>query len=102
MLTEALHIHNIRVSMEVLIFSIKVYELLRNKNLFDIFIAKEEYKGRRDEYGRFLYQFSNNKDVLRPIVSDYLISNGLFDMEWPQKRSFAACLTHDIDRIFPS
>ena len=65
-------------------FSIKLSELLRNKDLFDIFVAKQEYEGRRDRYGRFLHQFSNNKDVLRPIVSDYLINNGFLDVEWPE------------------
>jgi len=73
----------------------------RDKHLFDIFVAKQEYEGRKDRYGRFLYQFSNNKDVLRPIVSDYLINND-FDVEWPENHRFAACLTHDIDSIYPS
>lgn len=82
-------------------FSMKLFELIQNKDLFDIFVAKQEYEGRKDRYGRFLYQFSNNKDVLRPIVSDYLINNG-FDVEWPENHRFAACLTHDIDFIYPS
>ena len=78
------------------------FKLLKdNQQLFDIFIAKQEYGGRKDRYGRFLYQFSNNKDVLRPIVSDYLVNNG-FDVEWPENHRFAACLTHDIDSIYPS
>ena len=81
--------------------SINLRELLRNKDLFDIFVAKQEYDGRKDRYGRFLYQFSNNKDVLRPVVSDYLINNG-FDVEWPENHRFAACLTHDVDSIYPS
>lgn len=84
------------------VFSIKLCDLLRNKDLFDLFVAKQEYGGRRDRYGRFLYQFSNNKDVLRPSVSDYLINNGLLDVEWPENHRFAACLTHDVDSIYPS
>jgi len=84
------------------VFSTKLYELLRNKDLFDIFVAKQEYEGRRDRYGRFLYEFSNNKDVMKPVVSDYLINNGFLDVEWPENHRFAACLTHDVDSIYPS
>jgi hypothetical protein len=81
--------------------NVKLVELLRNKDLIDLFVAKQEYEGRRDQYGRFIYQFSNNRDVLRPVVSDYLINNG-FDVEWPENHRFAACLTHDVDSVYPS
>jgi len=79
------------------------YEKLKNdKRLFDVFVAKQECEGRRDRYGRFLYQYSDNKDVLKPIVSEYLINHGMLDVEWPENYRFAACLTHDVDSVYPS
>jgi peptidoglycan/xylan/chitin deacetylase (PgdA/CDA1 family) len=80
----------------------KVYEVLRNTDLFDIYTSKEEYQGRRDKLGRFVHRFSDNRNVSQPIVSNYLISNGLIAAEWPENHRFAACLTHDIDSIYPS
>lgn len=78
-----------------------MYELLRNEDLFDIFAAKQEYTSRKDKHGRFLYKFSNNKEVFVPVVSEYLVNKG-FKVEWPDNHKFAACLTHDVDNIFPS
>ena len=72
------------------------------KNLFDIYSSKEEYNGKLDSYGRFLYQFSGNRSVMKPVVSDYLVDNNLLNIDWPENRRFAACLTHDIDAIYPS
>jgi len=63
------------------------FKLLKdNQQLFDIFVAKQEYSGKRDKHGRFLYSFSNYKDVLRPIVSEYLVSKG-FHVKWPESTS---------------
>ncbi len=81
--------------------SVKLFELLKDKNIFDIFVAKQEYQGKKDQYGRFLFQFSDNKDISKPIVSEYLINHGFF-VEWPENCSFAACLTHDVDSVCPS
>jgi peptidoglycan/xylan/chitin deacetylase (PgdA/CDA1 family) len=72
-----------------------------NQQLFDIFVAKQEYSGKRDKHGRFIYHFSNYKDVLIPIVSEYLMSKG-FHVEWGDGYKFAACLTHDVDTVYPS
>jgi peptidoglycan/xylan/chitin deacetylase (PgdA/CDA1 family) len=79
----------------------KLFEFIKNEDLLDLFVAKQEYENRKDKYGRFIYKFSNNKDVLRPIVSNYLVDNG-FKIEWPENHKFAACLTHDIDSVYPS
>jgi hypothetical protein len=77
-------------------------ELLKdNPRLFDIFVARQEYTNKKDRFGRFLYKFSNYKDVLRPLVSEYLKDKG-FCIEWPEEHKFAACLTHDVDSIVPS
>ena len=82
--------------------STKYSDILRNSSLFDTFAAKEEYDGKRDQYGRFLYEFSSNKSVQNPIVSNYLLEAGLLDLDWPENHKFAACLTHDVDIIYPS
>lgn len=72
-----------------------------NKKLMDIFSVKEEYdKIYEDTHGRFPFIFSKNKDIFKPIVSDYLVKNGLIDLEYPEKKKFAICLTHDIDSIY--
>ncbi|NAZ25418.1 MAG: hypothetical protein GU357_06640 [Thermofilum sp.] len=77
-------------------------ELLKdNQNLFDIFVARDEYSCKKDKYGRCLYKYIKNKDVLRPIVSEYLFKKGFY-LEWPDGFKFAVCLTHDIDTIYPS
>jgi hypothetical protein len=57
-----------------------------NQQLFDIFVAKQEYCSEKDEHGRFLYRFSNYKDVLKPIVSEYSVSKG-FPVEWLESTS---------------
>jgi len=66
--------------------STNLRELLRSESLFDIFVAKQEYSGKRDKHGRFLYGFSNYKDMLRLIVSEYLMSKG-FHVEWLESTS---------------
>jgi peptidoglycan/xylan/chitin deacetylase (PgdA/CDA1 family) len=73
-----------------------------SKDLFDIFAAKEEYSGEKDRYGRFLHAFSTNKNVFRPLVSNYLVEHGLLHVYWPENHRFAAFLTHDIDTVSPS
>jgi peptidoglycan/xylan/chitin deacetylase (PgdA/CDA1 family) len=80
----------------------ELWRLLKNTDLFDIFVAEQEYKGQKDRYGRFLFNFSANKSIMKPIVSDYLVENGLINVEWPDNHRFAACLTHDVDTIYPS
>jgi len=75
----------------------------RNQScLFDIFVNREEYRAKKDKLGRFLYQFSSNKDVLRPVVSNYLVDKGFLSVKWPKGHTFAACLTHDVDILYPS
>lgn len=80
----------------------KLLDLLQNKEIADIFLAKQEYNGKKDQYGRFIYEFSNNKEALTPVVSNYLIKKGFFEVFWPERHSFAACLTHDVDTIYPT
>jgi peptidoglycan/xylan/chitin deacetylase (PgdA/CDA1 family) len=70
-----------------------------DKGLWDLFTRAEEYSSdRSDQYGRFPYNASNNKSILEPRVSEYLISKGL-KIRYPEDRKFAVCLTHDVDII---
>jgi len=52
-----------------------LYEAIKsNKPLFDVFVAKQEYGGKRDRFGRFLYEFSSNKNALEPVGSSILLT----------------------------
>jgi len=83
--------------------NLKLFEIIQSDpTLFDIFISKEEYYGKKDEHSRFKYAFSSNKDVFNPVVSNYLVNEELLDISWPENHNFAACLTHDVDSIYPS
>lgn len=73
--------------------------LRAESDLWDLFTRKEEYKPPYlDRHQRFGYYASNNKDVMNPRVSGFLIENG-FEIQYPGKKSFAVCLTHDIDAV---
>lgn len=70
---------------------------LEEPELWDLFTRKEEYNPPfRDKYGRFPYYLSKERDIFEPRVSKYLVENGL-KMEYPDRKQFAVCLTHDID-----
>lgn len=72
---------------------------LEEPELWDIFTRKEEYNPPfRDKYGRFPYYLSKERDIFEPSVSKYMVENGL-EMEYPDGKEFAVCLTHDIDAI---
>lgn len=75
-------------------------ERLRSEpELWDIFARKEEYNPPfKDKYGRFPYYLSTERSIFEPRVSKYLVENGL-KMEYPDRKSFAVCLTHDIDAL---
>lgn len=77
-------------------------EILKTKEeLWDLFTKKEEYNlVFSDKYDRFPYYLSNHRDVFDPIVSRFLIENGLCP-EYPDGKKFAVCLTHDIDVVYP-
>jgi hypothetical protein len=73
----------------------------RNSELWDTFSRKEEYApAKLDKHQRFNYANSKNKNALEPVVSEFLVSNGL-NVEYPDNKRFAVCLTHDIDDIYP-
>jgi hypothetical protein len=78
-----------------------VIEVLKaDKELWELFTKKEEYGPQLllDQYQRFPYYLSKHRNVLEPEVSDFLIQNKL-QVNYPNGKKFAVCLTHDIDLI---
>lgn len=76
--------------------------LKRNKELWDLFTTCEEYKPPMlDQHGRFPHYLSNNRFIFDPRVSKLLIESGL-NVEYPENKKFAICLTHDIDTVYYS
>ncbi len=78
-----------------------IHELLKDGSReWDLYTFQEENAiGKLDEYGRFLSRYNATRDYLEPIVSSYLYKKG-FQIEYPDRRQFAICLTHDIDKTF--
>lgn len=77
-------------------------EILRksDETLWHQFTKEEEYAPHElDQYGRFSFASSKYRDVLRPVVSDFLLKNGL-DVKFPGDQNFGICLTHDIDYLY--
>jgi peptidoglycan/xylan/chitin deacetylase (PgdA/CDA1 family) len=70
--------------------------------IWDNFTRKEEYGSPiRDQYNRFPYYASSCRHIFEPCVSKYLIEKG-YHVEYPEGKTFAICLTHDIDSIYTS
>jgi len=78
----------------------QIYEYLqKDTSLWDVFTRKEEYNsGALDNYHRFPFQYSTNTNVLYPHVSTSLCQQG-YTMTYPEGKSFAVLLSHDIDDI---
>ncbi|MCD5401167.1 polysaccharide deacetylase family protein, partial [candidate division NPL-UPA2 bacterium] len=75
--------------------------LKQNENLWELFAKREEYNSPiLDQYDRFPYYLSIQRNILEPDVSRFLLENGL-EVEYPKGKNFAVCLTHDIDAIYP-
>ena len=76
--------------------------LKQNKELWNLFTRREEYNSPiLDQYGRFPYYLSRHRNILEPKVSKFLIENGLnLEVEYPEGKKFAVCLTHDIDVVY--
>jgi hypothetical protein len=81
---------------------VDVDKLKRNKGIWDLFTRKEEYNPLiLDRHGKFRYFLSDNRDILKPRVSEFLMENRL-NVEYPEDKQFAVCLTHDIDSVYPT
>ena len=79
----------------------KIHETIQQERaIWDLFTRKEEYEATiYDQYGRFPYYASDCRNIFQPLTSKYLLEQG-FHVEYPDKRPFAVCLTHDIDNIY--
>lgn len=78
-----------------------IEKLKQNEELWNLFTKKEEYNlAFSDQYDRFPYYLSSQRNVFDPSVSRFLVENGL-QPEYPEGRKFAVCLTHDIDVVYP-
>ncbi len=78
------------------------YILRQDPSIWDLFSSAEEYGSvYRDKYDRFPYCLSSNRNILKPVVSEYLHEQG-YCPEYPDGQPFAVCLTHDIDGIYTS
>ncbi|AKB76709.1 hypothetical protein MSHOH_0226 [Methanosarcina horonobensis HB-1 = JCM 15518] len=79
-----------------------MHELLKQKaGIWDLFTRKEEYHSNKlDEHGRFLFAEEYMRNASKPEVSRYLVENGM-EIEFPENKTFAVCLTHDMDDIYP-
>lgn len=78
-----------------------IEKLKQNEELWDLYTKKEEYNFLfSDQYDRFPYYLSSQRDVFDPKVSRFMVDNGLRP-EYPDGKKFAVCLTHDIDVVYP-
>ncbi len=78
-----------------------IEKLKRNTELWELFTKKEEYNPMlSDQYDRFPYYLSSQRNIFDPRVSRFLVENGLCP-EYPGGKKFAVCLTHDIDVAYP-
>lgn len=74
-------------------------EILRNnRDLWDLFVFKGE--SLNNEAYMDVKNVSSDRFFLKPFMSDYLVQNGL-EIEYPEGKQFAVCLTHDVDDIYP-
>jgi peptidoglycan/xylan/chitin deacetylase (PgdA/CDA1 family) len=94
---------NIRIFHMKSMNASKMHEILqKDPVIWDLFSRKEETGSSfRDQFERFPFYASSNRDIFKPHVSKYLIENG-YHVEYPEEKPFAVCLTHDIDQIYTS
>lgn len=75
--------------------------LSQDKNVWDLFTRREEYSSLRiDEHQRFKFDGRNMEDIKYPLAWELLLNNG-FKPEYPAGKTYAVCLTHDVDDIYP-
>lgn len=78
-----------------------MHDILRqDQDIWELFQCKEEYASPlRDKYDRFPYYLSSQRNVFKPVASEYLCNEG-YRPEYPDGQPFAVCLTHDIDNVY--
>ncbi len=79
-----------------------MYKILKqNREIWNLFTREEDYSPKNvDEHGRVLYAQKYLKEAFEPKVSRYLVEHGM-KIEFPENKTFAVCLTHDVDEIYP-
>jgi peptidoglycan/xylan/chitin deacetylase (PgdA/CDA1 family) len=79
-----------------------MYKLLKqNPEIWNLFTREEDYSPTNvDKHGRVLYDKKELERAFEPKVSKYLVEEGM-KIEFPENKTFAVCLTHDIDEIYP-
>jgi peptidoglycan/xylan/chitin deacetylase (PgdA/CDA1 family) len=79
----------------------EMYDILqKNPEIWDQFTRKEEYGSSiRDQYERFPFYSSSERNIFEPRCSKFLIEHG-YHAEYPENKPFAICLTHDIDDLY--
>jgi peptidoglycan/xylan/chitin deacetylase (PgdA/CDA1 family) len=81
--------------------------LQKDPDLWDLFCRKEEYPSEnypsslRDKHNRFPCYASSYRHIFEPKASEYLMHHG-YQVEYPDAKPFAVCLTHDIDEVYES
>jgi peptidoglycan/xylan/chitin deacetylase (PgdA/CDA1 family) len=80
-----------------------MHELLqKDPEIWNLFTRKEEYHSSlRDKYNRFPFYLSQYRTIFEPKASEFLMNNG-YQVEYPEGKPFAVCLTHDIDGVYKS
>ena len=77
-----------------------IEKIKQDQYLWSLFSSEEEYDPiLTDKYGRFQHCFSCHRNVFDPLVSKFLIANGV-SYEYPEGQPFAVCLTHDVDSVY--
>jgi peptidoglycan/xylan/chitin deacetylase (PgdA/CDA1 family) len=75
--------------------------LMKNQDIWDLFTRKEEYSPEKlDKHQRFIFSEKDIQSTSEPEVSRYLMEHGMH-VEFPENKSFAVCLTHYVDDIYP-
>ena len=72
-----------------------------NEYIYELFVKRNEYhteiSNRFDEYDYKMNDFTPQQ----PKISEFLVENGM-NVEYPENKKFAVCLTHDVDDIYPT
>lgn len=72
-------------------------ELQRDRHLWDSFALRSSYDPPfKDRFDRVPASAVYAGELFEPRVSEFLKQRG-FSVEWPDKKGFAVCLTHDVD-----
>jgi len=73
---------------------------VNQQELWDLFSLKNEYNPvYKDIFNRNTFWASQNANIFKPVVSEYIIKQG-FAPIYPDNKPFALCLTHDIDVLY--